>query len=141
MPDGLLPFPTHPAPNQTVLLLGTIWALGAAIAIAVTAAAAVVTEDHAVPGEAVPAADVAGATPGGDPGPAIHHGPGPPSIAAINHGPTGGANLIIEAGLNLLGGTQVIDPILQIANAPDVLRSLLTENVAEHRVSRVDTVP
>ena len=98
----------------------TIWALDATIAIAATAAA-VVTEVHATPREAVPATDIAGATPGGDPGPAIHHSPSLPGVAAIDHSPTGGADPIIEAGLDLLGGTQVIDPILQITNAPGVL--------------------
>ena len=109
----------------------TIQALDAAIAA--TAAAAVVSEVHAALREAVPTADIAGAAPGGDPGPTIHHGPGLPGIAAIDHGPAEGTDPIIEAGLDLLGGTQVINPILQIANAPDVLQSLLTENAAEHR--------
>ena len=114
-----MPFQTHPVLDWTVLLLMTVWALNAAIAI--TTAAAVVIEVHTTPGEAIPTADVAEAAPGGDPGPVIHHGPGPPDIAAIDHSPAGGVDPVIEVGLNLLGGTQVIDPTLQIANAPDVL--------------------
>ena len=105
--------------------------LDTAVSIAVTTAAAV-TEVHAAPREAVPAADITGAAPGGDPGPAIHHGPGLPGIAAIDHGPTRGTDPVIKAGLDLPGGTRVIDLVLQITNTPGMLRSLLTENVAEH---------
>ena len=100
MSAGVLPFPTHPALDQTVLPLGIIQALGTTIAIAATAAAAVVTEDHTTPGEAVPAADIAGAAPGGDPGPVIHRDPGPSGVAAINHSTAGGADPIIKAGLD-----------------------------------------
>ena len=141
MSAGLLPFLTHPALHQTILPLGTVRALDTAIAIATTAAAAVVTEVHDAPKEAVPAADVAGAAPGGDPGPTIHRGPTLPGIAAIDHGPTRGANPIIKAGLNPQGGIPVIDLILQITNTPDVLRSLLTGNTIEHRVFHVNTIP
>ena len=82
---GLQPFLTHPALDQTILPFGIIRALGAAIATATTAAAAVVTRDHTAPREAVPAADVAGAIPGGDPDLRTHRDPGPPGIAAIDH--------------------------------------------------------
>ena len=64
----------------------------------------------------------------------IHRDPGPPGIAAINHGPAGGAGPIAEAGLNPQGGTPAINLILQIANAPNVIQSLLTGNDVEHRV-------
>ena len=125
---------THHALDQTVLPLGIIQALGAVTATATTAAAVVVTRDHTTPGEAIPAADIAGVTPEGGPLPMTHHDPGPPSITAISHGPTEGVNPVIEVGLNHQGGTPVINPILQIASAPDVLRSLLTGNDVEHRV-------
>ena len=130
----LLPFLTHPAPNWAILPLGIVRALDATIATAATAAAAVVTKDHAIPGEAIPAADVAGAAPGGDPDPTTHRDPGPPGITTIGHGPTRGADPVIEVGLNPLGGTPVIDPILQIANVLDVLQSPPTGNDAEHRL-------
>ena len=54
---------------------------------------------------------------------------------------TGGADPIIEAGLDPQGGTPVFDLVLQITNAPDVLRSLLTGNAIEHRVLHVDSIP
>ena len=94
--------------------------LDTTVAVAATTAAAV-TEVHATPGEAIPAADIAGAAPGGDPGHTIHHGPGLPGVTAIDHGPARGADPVIEAGLDLLGGTQVINPVLQITNAPGML--------------------
>ena len=89
------------------------------MATAATAAAAVVTEDHTAPGEAVPTADVA--APGGDPDLVTHRNPDPPGIAIIGRGPAKGADPITEVGLDPPGGTPVIDPILQIANIPDVL--------------------
>ena len=64
----------------------------------------------------------------------IHLDPSPPSIAAIGHGPAEGVDPIIEVGLDHQGGTPVINPILQITSAPDMLRSLLTGNDIEHRV-------
>ena len=141
MSAGLLPFLTHPALDWTVLPLRIVRALGATIATAATAAAAVVTKDHAAPGEAVLTADVTGATPGGDPDPVTHRDPGAPGIAAIGHSPAGGADPIIEVGLDPQGGTPVIDLILQIANVPNVLRSLLTGNDVEHQVFCIDTIP
>ena len=63
-----------------------------------------------------------------------HHDPGPPGIATIGHGPAEGVDPVIEVGLDPQGGTPVINPILQIASAPGVLRSLLTGNDVEHRV-------
>ena len=60
--------------------------------------------------------------------------PSPPSVAAIGHGPAEGTDPVIGVGLDPLGGTPVIDPILQIANVLDVLQSLPTGNDAEHRV-------
>ena len=71
----------------------------------------------------------------------IHCSPGPPGVTAIDRRPAGGADPIIEAGLDLLGGTPVINPVLQIANTSDMLRSLLTENATEHRVPHVNTIP
>ena len=52
-----------PAFNRTALPLGIVWVPDAVTATAVTAAAAVVTRDHATPREAVPAADIVGVAP------------------------------------------------------------------------------
>ena len=121
----------HLALDQTVPLLGIAWALDTVTATAITTAAAVVTRDHATPGEAIPTADVTGVTPEGGPVPVTHHDPGPPGDAAISHGPTEGINPTTKVGLNPRGGTPVIDPILQITSFPGMLRSLLTGNDVE----------
>ena len=81
----------------------------------------VVTGDHATPGEAVPAADVAGVAPEGGPIPVTHHDPGPPDAAAIGHDPIEGIDPTTEVGLNPRGGKPVIDPILQITSVPGML--------------------
>ena len=49
------------------------------------------------------------------------HDLGPPGIATISHSPTEGIDPIIEVGLDPQGGTPVINPVLQIASALDVL--------------------
>ena len=60
-----------------------------------------------------------------------YHDPGPPGITAISHGPAKGIDPVTEVGLNPQGGTPVINPVLQIASIPGVLRSLLTGNDVE----------
>ena len=103
-----------------------IQVLDTATAVATTAAA--VTEAHAAPREAVPTADITGATPQGGLVLMIHHDSGPPGVAAISHGPAKCTDPITEAGLDPQGGTPVIDPILLIANIPSVPRGLPTGN-------------
>ena len=121
----------HPALERTILALGIIQAPGAITATAITAAAAVVTGDHATPGEAIPTADVTGVTQEGGPVPMTHHNPGPPGNTAIGHAPAEGIDPTTEVGLNSQGGAPVINPILQIASIPGVLRSLPTGNDIE----------
>ena len=60
-----------------------------------------------------------------------HNDLGPPGDATIGHGPAEGIDPAIKVGLNPRGGTPVINPILQIASVPGVLRSLLTGNDVE----------
>ena len=117
--------------DRTVPLLGITWALDAITAAAITTAAAVVTRDHATPGEAVPTADVAGVAPEGGPIPVTHHNHGPLDDAAIGHGPAKGIDPAIKAGLDPQEGTPVIDPILQITNIPSMLQSLPTGSDVE----------
>ena len=59
------------------------------------------------------------------------HNPGPPGIATISHGPAEGIDPVTGVGLDPRGGAPVIDPVLQIASVPGVLRSLLTGNDVE----------
>ena len=61
----------------------------------------------------------------------IYHDLGPPGTAAIDHSPIEGVDPITEVGLDLQGGTPVINPVLQIASIPGMLRSLLTGNGTE----------
>ena len=96
--------------DRTIPLLGIALAPDAIAAAAVTAAAAVVTGDHAAH-----TADITGVAPEGGPIPVTHHDHGPLHDAAIGHNPA------IEVGLNPREDALVINPILQITNVPSVL--------------------
>ena len=115
-----------PALDWTAPLYGITWALGTVAAAAITAAAAVVTRDHIVPKEVILTADATGVAPGGGPIPMTHHDHNHPDDVAISHDPTKGIDLATRVGLNPQEDVLAINPILQIINVPDVLRSLQT---------------
>ena len=60
-----------------------------------------------------------------------HHDPGPSGDAVIGHDPAEGIDPATKVGLDPQGGPPVIDPVLQIASVPGVLRSLPTGNDIE----------
>ena len=120
----------RPALDWAIPPLGITRALGAVAATAITTAAAGVTRNHAAPGGAVPAADIAGVAPEG-PVPGTHHDPGPPDNAAISHNPAEGIDPTTGVGLDPQEGVLVINPILQIINVPGILQSLWTGSDVE----------
>ena len=122
---------TCPALGRTIVPLGITQALDAVTATAITAAAVVVTGDHTTPREAIPTADVAGVTTEEGPIPVTHHDHSPLNDNAIGHNPTEGIDPTIKAGLDPQEDAPVINPVLQIANVPGVLRSLPTGSDVE----------
>ena len=121
----------HQALGRTVPPLMITWALDAVAATAITAAAAVVTGDHAIPEEVIPAADVTGVTPGGGLVPVTHHDHGPLDNITITHDPAEGIDPTTEVGLDPREEAPVVDPVLQIANIPGMFHSLLMRNDVE----------
>ena len=121
----------HPAFGRTAPLLGITRAPDIITAAAITAAAVVVTGDHIIPKEVVLAADTAGVAPGGGPVPVTHCNHGHLDDATIGHDPAEGIDPTTGVGLDPQEDTPVINPVLQIANVPGVLRSPLTGSNVE----------
>ena len=121
----------HPALNQTAPLCGITRVPGAVTATTITAAAVIVTRDHIIPKEVILTVDAAGVAPGGGPIPTTHHDHTHLDYTAIGHDPTKGINPTTGVGLNPQENAPVIDPVLQTANIPGVLRSPLTGSDVE----------
>ena len=106
-----------------VLVPGIITAkaiIKAAVAIIKVAVAAIMA--HATPGEAIPMANTAGATPGGGLVAVTHHGLNHPDGTTVDHGHAGGTDLAAEASLSSQEDATATDLTPQITSVPQSLQ-------------------